>query len=347
MEQLMRCRGKATRAFTLVELLVVIAIIGVLVGLLLPAVQAAREAARRMQCSNNLKQLGLGLHNYHDANKRFAPAGTGADHPLPRSGWQVRILPYMEQGPLYDLLHWDGPRTGVAYGGVRGSVSRQVLADRDEAGEKQVPYAMCPSDSWPRTFPAATTTPFKTTANWAQSSYTGSIGSQQTPSGSSACNPYNVFAENPAGNVIYGRSFVPSEISGMFSYWGVVLGIRDVTDGTSNTILVGEVRPDCFTVAHRTWGWWFSNSNGNAHASTVTPINETTTCQNAPRRITNPACTDPVNYNYSWGFKSFHTGGAQFLLVDGSVRFVSQNIDHAATFQRLGGRADGQVFGDF
>ena len=137
------------------------------------------------------------------------------------------------------------------------------------------------------------------------------------------------------------------EISGMFSYWGVVLGIRDVTDGTSNTIMVGEVRPDCFTVAHRTWGWWFSNSNGNAHASTVTPINETTTCQNAPKRITNPACTDPVNYNYSWGFKSFHIGGAQFLWVDGSVRFVSQNIDHAVTFQRLGGRADGQVVGDF
>lgn len=339
---------RSTAAFTLVELLVVIAIIGVLVGLLLPAVQAAREAARRMQCSNNLKQFGLGLHNYHDVHKAFPIGAAGHRDANPRSGWQVLILAFMEQTALYNQLHFDGPRPGVSYGGVQGSVTRIVLPDGDEAGEKQVPYAMCPSDSWPRHVPGATNTPFKRTANWAQSTYTGSIGSQPTPSTNSACDPFNVFAQTfpsscPQADVIYGRSNVPACISGMFSYWGVTIRLRDVADGTSNTIFVGEVRPDCHS--HATYGWWFSNAMGNAHASTVTPINEFNTCTSTPR-VSNPVCVGNSNYNYSWGFKSFHTGGAQFLLVDGSVHFVSQNIDHR-NYQRLGGRADGQVVAEF
>jgi prepilin-type processing-associated H-X9-DG protein len=233
----------------------------------------------------------------------------------------------------------------VFYGGVQGSVTRIVLPDRDEAGEKQVPYAMCPSDPWPRQVPGSTSTPYKTTASWAQSSYTGSIGSQRTPSSNSACNPFQVFAEViAAGNVDYGRSNDKRRISGMFSYWGPFIRIRDVTDGTSNTLFVGEVRPDCHS--HATYGWWFSNSMGNAHASTVVPINETNTCDFAPKTISNPTCVGKTNYNYSWGFKSFHAGGAHFLLVDGSVRFISQNTDHL-NYQRLGGRSDGQVVGEF
>ncbi len=351
MSKVLQKRGGAgrRRGFTLVELLVVIAIIGVLVALLLPAVQAAREAARRMQCTNNLKQFGLGLHNYHDVYGGFPIGSTGANHPLPRAGWQVRVLPFMEQTPLWDQLHMDGPRPGVNYGGVVGSVTRQVLADGDEAGEKQVPYAMCPSDTWRSHVPASTSTPFKTTANWAQSTYTGSIGSQRTPSGNSACNPFLSFAENMPGcaesELNYGRSTNPRCISGMFSYWGVYLRMQDVTDGTSNVLFVGEVRPDCHS--HPTYGWWFSNGMGNAHASTVAPINERTTCDRVPAsQISNPACVGKANYNYSWGFKSFHPGGANFLLVDGSVQFLSETIDHI-TYQRLGGRSDGQPVGQF
>jgi prepilin-type N-terminal cleavage/methylation domain-containing protein/prepilin-type processing-associated H-X9-DG protein len=339
---------RARRGFTLIELLVVIAIIAILIALLLPAVQQAREAARRTQCRNNLKQFGLGLHNYHDTNRGFPIGGTGTSGTLPRAGWQTRILPNMDQAPLYNQLHWDGPRPGVEYGGVQGSVSRQVLADKDEAGEKQVPYAMCPSNPWPSHVAASTSTPFKTTANWAQACYSGSIGSQPTPSSSGSCSPFNVFAQTfsgcPASQTNYGRSTNPQCISGMFSYYGPFIRIRDVIDGTSNTIFVGEVRPDCYTTSHRTWGWWFSNSNGNAHASTVAPINEFTTCPNSTQ-ISNPACTNPNNYNYSWGFKSYHEGGVHFLMVDGSVRFVSENVDHRM-YQRLGGRADGQPVGD-
>ncbi|MDQ3330946.1 MAG: DUF1559 domain-containing protein [Planctomycetota bacterium] len=326
----------------------VIAIIAVLIALLLPAVQQAREAARRTQCKNNLKQYGLGLHNYHDTFNGFPMGGTGWNHTLPRAGWQSRILPFMEQSALYNQLVWDGPRPGVAYGGVAGSVSRQILPDGDEAGEKQAPYAMCPSDSWPSRTPAKTGAP-KGTANFANATYTGSIGSQPTPSNNGACSPFNVFAQTfpascPTNEVPFGRSNgKPQCLSGMFSYYLAFLRMRDVTDGTSNTIFVGEVRPDCHS--HAPFGWWFSNGMGNAHAGTVTPINEFTTCDNSTQ-ISNPACTAKTNYNYSWGFKSFHTGGAQFLLVDGSVKFVSQNIDHTS-YQRLGGRADGQVVGDF
>ena len=119
--------------------------------------------------------------------------------------------------------------------------------------------------------------------------------------------------------------------------------ITHVLDGTSNTLFVGEVRPDCHS--HVRYGWWFSNAMGNAHASTVAPINEMTTCTNSTQ-ISDPACTAKNKYNYSWGFKSSHPGGVQFLLVDGSVHFLSETIDHV-TYQRLGGRADGEPVGAF
>lgn len=328
------------RAFTLVELLVVIAIIGVLVGLLLPAVQAAREAARRMSCSNNLKQYGLALHNYHDTHQRFAPAGLHNRHPNgynPRISWQVRILPFLEQSPLYEQLDFRGD-SNTQWAGAVGDVTRQILSDGREARTHQMPVARCPSDTSPD--------PYR---DWAQASYGGSIGSQLTQSdGDRAnCEPYNVFAEkgDPRHLTLWGRNNVASNISGMFSYYGVSLRIADVTDGTSNTLMVGETLASCSWnpshANHHRRGWWHGNSNGSAQASTVVPINEFTTCDNS-NRISFPACTDPHNFNLSWGFKSKHSGGAQFTLVDGSVRFISENIDHM-TYQALGGRADGQV----
>ncbi|MCY2992282.1 MAG: DUF1559 domain-containing protein [Planctomycetota bacterium] len=325
------------RAFTLVELLVVIAIIGILVALLLPAIQAAREAARRTQCGNNLKQYGVALQNYHDTYKVFA-TGTSTWDNYPWVGWQVRILPFAEQGRLYDSVkdwsesqptqraYYDAP---IGPGGATAGSSVTVK------------YCRCPSDPFP-----------DFDSGWAQTSYSGSLGSQWCPSnGGATCEPFNVGGslanpgtnyENPGGQEGHGNSSDPSRISGMFSRWGLSLNMAKVTDGTSNTIFVGEILPACHD--HRE-GWWTRNGMGNAHASTASPLNEFTTCPNS-NRVSNPACKGMDKWNYSWGFRSQHPGGAHFLLVDGATRFLTETINYS-TYQRLGGRNDGQDIGKF
>ena len=127
---------------------------------------------------------------------------------------------------------------------------------------------------------------------------------------------------------------------------GASIRIRDVTDGTSNTIHMGEILPACND--HSFGGMWVQNATGNFHASTIVPINDFTTCQGATgAQIRVPNCTNWVNWNISWGFRSRHVGGAHFLFVDGSVHFLNQNINHQFTYQYLGGRSDGQVVGSY
>ena len=326
-------RRPSRRAFTLIELLVVIAIIGILVALLLPAVQQAREAARRTQCKNNLKQYGLALHNYHDTYGKFPGAGgwavgtRGWDWELetsPHISWHVRILPFMDQAPLYAQM-----KMNEMY------QDRAILPDGSRTWSKSVPYGRCPSDN-------------SNEREWSecvQTSYSGSLGSQSTPSaGGAGCEPYEQYAEKYklAG---HGNFWTKEQISGMFSRMvGADISTSDVTDGTSNTILVGEIMAKCHD--HKA-GWTHYNGMGSAHASTVVPINDLTTCENAPvAKITYTACTNQNNWNFSWGFKSNHTGGAHFLFCDGTVRLLSENINHV-TYQRLGGRKDGQVVGEF
>lgn len=311
------------RGFTLIELLVVIAIIAVLIALLLPAVQQAREAARRSQCKNNLKQYGLGLHNYHDTYGMFPIAGQNWGQPL--IGWQPRILPYMDQAPLFNALNFSNG--GAAYSTTlpNGKVAQTV----------NVPYAKCPTD------PSAQLN----RTDWAQSSYCGSLGSQRTPSASGSCNTWlnpGTNYENPGGGADHGNTTDAKDLSGMFGRLGPLIKIANVTDGTSNVIMVGEILSDC---NDHTGNWWDYNQGGNAHASTAVPLNDMTTCPNS-KRITNAACTNPNNWNYSWGFRSAHVGGAHFVLVDGSVRFIGENIDYN-TWQRVGGRRDGNVLGEF
>jgi prepilin-type N-terminal cleavage/methylation domain-containing protein/prepilin-type processing-associated H-X9-DG protein len=345
------CRWRA--AFTLVELLVVIAIIGVLVALLLPAVQAAREAARRSQCSNNLKQFGLALHNYHDVYKRFPVAGVSygldaanpscgagryclewdAPDRSPTIGWQVRVLPFAEQQPLWDQVKV-GDTQHIAYWNVQVQGRPARLT--------QVPYTRCPSDGWEA----------GQDSNWAQSNYTGSLGSQRTPSEEGHCNTWltpGVNYQDPGGTSDHGNDtdHIPGwggkrNISGMFGRLGINIGIADVQDGTSNVIMVGEIMPMCHDHGA---GWWHFNGMGNAHASTSVPINEMTTCVGSTK-VSNPACRRQQNWNYSWGFRSYHPGGAQFVFADGSVRFVPETINYQ-TYQRLGGRADGLPTGEF
>jgi len=313
--------------FTLIELLVVIAIIAILVALLLPAVQQAREAARRAQCKNNLKQYGLALHNYHDVYGQFAPGGDSQWWNGTAVSWQVRILPQIDQAPIYNQINWQAQNISESYQIPPGSgiVLEQL----------QVPYARCPTDTSSGVDP------------WGlqrfQSSYSGSLGSQSTPSADSNCNQFQQFAM--PGSADHGNTMDPNAVSGMFTRVGVKIRIADVADGPSNTILVGEVLPNC---NDHNWvgGAWGFNGMGNAHASTVVPINNYTTCSPLVGPVSNPACTTQSNWNYSWGFRSQHTGGAQFLFADGSVHFLSQNINHR-TYQNLGGRGDGNPVGDY
>lgn len=132
----------------------------------------------------------------------------------------------------------------------------------------------------------------------------------------------------------------------MCSYFGANIRIADVRDGTSNTLHVGETLPACHPTTHRR-GWWWANSTGNCFANTIVPINEFTTCEDArPHEITDPNCTAGSNWNFSQGFRSRHPGGAQFTLVDGSVRFISEDINHQL-FQYLGDRSSGEPIGSF
>ncbi len=312
--------------FTLIELLVVIAIIAILIALLLPAVQQAREAARRSQCKNNLKQFGLAIHNYHDAFNQFPIGGTmNVPRTAPNISWAVRTLPYLEQSALYNQLNMSA-----------ANVPEQTLSSGKRAREHQVPVFRCPSDSNPSILKDGTT-------DYAQSSYTASLGSQRTPSDNSSCNPFLTAYTQPLlpSNADYGRTIQLGALSGVFGQGGVSVALYDVTDGGSNTLLIGETLSNCH--AYKT-GWWPNNSRATT-GSTSAPINEFTPCENS-RRITDPNCNVTTNHNYAWGFKSEHTGGAHFALVDGSVRFISENINHSS-FQSLGGRADGKTVGEF
>lgn len=320
-------------AFTLVELLVVIAIIGILVALLLPAVQAAREAARRMQCGNNLKQLGLALHNYHDTYKRLPPGwcmSRGGAAPAngdnyAQWGWTTMVLPFIEQTSLHNslnsnLIHME---QAVADATI-GPLMRQP-----------VPAFRCPSDVAPRT----------------------NTGRQFTQ----ATNNLPVATSNYIGNhSSVGMFPTNAERFGIFTE-DIGTGLADILDGTSNTIAIGERR------------WQYKATSGNIctalaavvfgvrhHGTAVAPGNPTEACDQVA--LGNPR----LNYNYASsacmnnaaarrGFSSMHPGGALFGLADGSTQFISETIDADmgpdqatlnnavnSTWERLLARQDGQ-----
>ena len=321
--------------FTLVELLVVIAIIGVLVALLLPAVQTAREAARRMKCGNNLKQYGVGIHNYHDTYQVFPINATGtAGNAIPRLTWQVRVLPFMEQQAVFNGINFNiDPRREPLMGG--GPVLWGISP----------PYTRCPSDPFPTIQPGPR----------AQCNYGGSLGSQNVNGTvQTSCHPFTAFEQPmPGGNPRFGEMnpIDKRRVSGMFAFSAVVLRMADVTDGSTNTLMVGEVLPGCQWNNDNQAGTWI-NSWGNLFSigggvSTITPINEMTSCLQS-NRISDPACNPAAGHTmqYSYGFKSRHPGGVQFTMADGSVRFVTQNINHTM-YQFLGGRDEGAQFTDF
>lgn len=301
-------RSKIIRcAFTLIELLVVIAIIGILVGLLLPAVQAAREAVRRMSCSNNLKQLGLAIHNFESANKRLPPGAIWSGTGNKKGSILIYLLPYLEQDQIYQQFDLTKANTD----GQLFPNSSQMI------GAVSVPVFICPSDNHPTN-----------AYGLVMHNYSASRG------------PTALF-DNPSCSCDYTwKSFTqaplddPIHFAGPFTRVGTRVRLSQISDGLSTTIFFGEVRPRFSEHARN--GWALSN-NGNGYCSTLIPINYDTS---------NDSSADPCRRSYNWntevGFKSAHTGGAQFLIGDGSIQFISESIDHSI-YQGLGAKQDGKV----
>jgi prepilin-type N-terminal cleavage/methylation domain-containing protein/prepilin-type processing-associated H-X9-DG protein len=334
------------RGFTLVELLVVIAIIGILVGLLLPAVQAAREAARRMQCSNNLKQMGLALHNYESSNKKF-PIGyldvleTG--NPLKDGGWSwsTAILPYIEQTALYNTLDL----RYHPYGTV-GTIS-DPNGNNNLAIGVPISSFRCPSDIAPLTRPINANAAGGTSAI-AISSYMGSYG----PFDGQPCVPTGAVGPARTGARNIGLLVVNSSRS-----------FGSISDGTSNIIAVGEVS---YRPVQDIGGTTYASDRQFILGSVVTTggpqCNNNGATNNGAHlhlRSTRKKLNGPLaGGDKHRAFHSYHTGGANFVFGDGSVHFLSENIEHTNTnfvespsnvngpyglYQRLSGINDGQV----
>jgi prepilin-type processing-associated H-X9-DG protein/prepilin-type N-terminal cleavage/methylation domain-containing protein len=316
-------------AFTLIELLVVIALIAVLIGLLLPAVQKVREAAARTQCTNNLKQYGLACHNYHDVYGLFPPGGLNIPHVFnggDKGSWQMRVLPYLEQENIWRLVPVDTLATpkvdsiGLFKKNAGGSVPR-------------LPTSQCPSDG---------------TDGQQQTNYAGSFGPDCIGAPSGCPRPFEHYCNQT--NNSFGWNYPggsdqdttdPGHVRGMFNRGGAPINIGSVTDGTSNTLLIGETLPNETNDMRIDKGW--AGFFGNSSCTTIIPLNyqvrPNLSCSNDPTHWLG-------NWGVSQGFKSRHTGGVNFAFVDGSVHFLSQNISHE-TYQKLGCRNDGQVIGDY
>jgi prepilin-type N-terminal cleavage/methylation domain-containing protein len=342
----MKMTRRIRNGFTLIELLVVIAIIAVLIALLLPAVQQAREAARRTQCKNNVKQLGLALHNYHDTVSRFPYSSIGCP-PLTASNfaghtWNEFVLPYIDQAPLYNQINFNNHITDS----VSGNPTNLSLINNKHFG-----FQSCPSNPYSGGVTAAGGAGWDNgcsgpdTAGNPCNGYTASPMCYVPSAGGSRSSPWlGVSPDCTAGAGTYCdmpnssmQATDPSQVSGMFSNGIVSLGIRDMIDGASNTILLGERRGELSV-----WGGMFSV---NVHVLvTNMKINSPNMNTTGASPGTNPTGLD--QYKVSMGASSYHTGGAHFLMGDGAVRFISNNIDFA-TYNYLGNRADGNVVGDF
>lgn len=279
------------RAFTLIELLVVIAIIAILIALLLPAVQQAREAARRTQCKNGLKQIGIALHNYHDVHLRFPPSMIYDPDPGETRwwSWNVALLPQMEQATVYNSMDTE----------IDGLFAPTAWVN-DPFTSLLLPALQCPSDVSAGIYESSALPVRLGTTN-----YLACRGSDRYPA---------------AGN-------------GMFPERNECMRFRDITDGTTNTLMVGE-RP---VEGNQITAWWAVASGYDGHGLGDQVMDSSEGLyQGTPGSTT-------VDGRHWW---SLHIGGTQFALGDGSVRFISNNIDHQ-TLLDLSSRKDGNPIGEF
>jgi len=317
-----RSIGKRRPGFTLVELLVVIAIIGILVALLLPAIQAAREAARRTQCTNNLKQLGLALHNYHDTFERLPSAAYCKGNAIGHCHtWIETLFPFIEQQTVFDQINFSVDN----HQGVNPSVLNGLLIDG----------LLCPSDPDAGLFP-----------NSRESGYTPgsgeSMGANYVPcAGPLHMNECTVAALSPNINCkSTGGARGDVDAPGMFNGGRDSYQFRDCLDGTSNTFLVGETLP-----AYNTFNMYFAS---HMHIGTCNvPPNAfkiaaySTGCPKHDVRPSSPRC-----YARMGGYNSQHPGGVLMALTDASTVFIADTIDYR-TWCFLGDKADKEAVGDY
>jgi prepilin-type N-terminal cleavage/methylation domain-containing protein/prepilin-type processing-associated H-X9-DG protein len=355
---------RSLRAFTLIELLVVIAIIAVLIALLLPAVQAAREAARRVSCVNNLKQIGLALHNYHQTNDCFPPGGlpvvtaTGGTTAQNASfSPQARLLQYIEGGAIYNTMNF-------SYG-CFNSVDTYGNASNSTACKTQLKVYLCPSDTPP---------------SW----NVGRVNGQSYPA------PGNSYFASLGSTLEYDAGQTAGPPNGVFQHRGAAIGIRDITDGTSNTIafgewLIGTNNKNILDPSDIVWMTSFPNgitrntatvnlplaNNGNAFLGWFLQCSASETVANAGNRYADvgedwafslpgyslgtvnmppnpkgPNCmTQKAGTQDSggiYGLKSRHPGGANAAMADGSVKFLKDSISNNVIWA-LGSRSQGEI----
>jgi prepilin-type N-terminal cleavage/methylation domain-containing protein/prepilin-type processing-associated H-X9-DG protein len=290
-------RRALSRGFTLIELLVVIAIIAVLIALLLPAVQAAREAARRIQCTNNMKQIALGEHNYHSVNNVFTTSQNYAmdsTNQLPiyaSSGWRVTMLPYIEQQSLWNaynsnLLVWDPENLNTI---IDVSINAyQCPSDAKVSQRYDVGPQFAPGDVFMHF-----------------SSYAGNNGVWFNYTRPASLSVWPTMQTGAAGTL--GVMFQLSNV-----------GVSSITDGTSNTFLFGEWAYGKLSAGDEAcWHWWVGYKPGDATFATMYPMNPFNKCANSGNAVAD-------SYDLSAG--SFHPGGANFAMCDGSVKFMKETI---------------------
>ena len=317
MSSFLMCEKKPS-GFTIVELLVVIAIIGILVALLLPAVQAAREAARRATCSSHLRQIGLAVHQYHDQRERL-PMGARWRHEryggaLNGGNILLELLPYIEQQAVFDAVD------------LSRDVDEQTYPDGTLIAATEIGLYTCPSSALAGFTPGYDLP----VSHFGASKGPTAMINREDRFSCPEFEEMNEFALSPHFDINDRYNF-----AGPFHREGFVFSkFNEITDGLSNTIFFGEMRPHCN--GHAAHGWlWTLSSQG--YLTTLVPINYDT-CQDDESR----GCNHRENWNTSQGYKSLHPGGAHVLMGDNRVLFLTEDIDHQM-FQYLGAKADGQA----